>query len=210
LNTASAGIFNQSALVAFTSQNADMSDISAGADASVSITAQVNNLANAVFRLAGGAGSLSQSGNVFTLDYGNLTTGNTFGTIMALENDTTGPADDLQGSFNTSGAAAFTLAGWGPFSGLMAGNSIGGLNLTYMANSLGAFAQSIFFNGFSVNASDPNGIGRNIELVLRGNVVGGGGGTVPEPGSLSLVLLAVAAAGWSVRRRSAARAGAVQ
>ena len=210
LNSTSAGVFTQTALVAFTSQNADMADISAGADANVTITAQVNNLANAVFTLAGGAGSLSQSGNVFTLDYGNLAFGNTFGTIMALENDIAGPADDLRGSFDTSGAAAFSLAGWGPFSALMAGSSIGGLNLTYMANSLGAFTQSIFFNGFSFNASDTSGISQNIQLVLRGNVIGGGGGTVPEPGSLSLVLLAVAAAGWSVRRRSAARAGAVQ
>ena len=211
LNTASAGVFTQTALVAFTSQNADMTDIAAGADASVSIAAQVNNLANAVFTLAGGAGSLSQTGSTFYLDYGNLAVGDTFGTTMALANDIAGPADDLRGSFDTSGAAAFSLAGWGPFSGLMAGSAVGGLNLNYLASSVGAFTQSIFFNGFSVNASDLGGISQNIRLVLRGNVLGsGGGGTVPEPGSLSLVLLAVAAAGWSVRRRSAARAGAGQ
>jgi len=185
-----------------------MSDISAGADASVSISAQINNLANAAFSLAGGAGSFSRSGNTFTLDYGSLVIGQTLSTTMALINDIAGPADDLQGTFDISGAGAFTLAGWNPFTGLVAGGTIGGLGLGYTANSLGAFTQSIFFNGFSVNATDTTGISRFIQLVLRGNVVGGsggGGGTVPEPGTLSLVLLAAAGLVWSQRRRNAAR-----
>jgi hypothetical protein len=203
LNTASAGVFSQNGLVGFLSQNGDMADVSAGPDAAISVTAQVNNLANAVFSLVpGGAGSLSRVGDTFYLDYGNVIEGNTLGSTLSLINQVSGPADELDGSFDLSGAGAFSLAGWNAFNGLAAGDSLTGLGLNYLAAALGGFQQQIVLNGFSDNASDlTNGISQTINLVLRGNVVGAN--QVPEPGSLALVLLA-AAAGWQARRRSVA------
>jgi hypothetical protein len=202
LNTSSAGVFSQSGLVGFMSQNADMADVQAGADAAVAITAQVNNLANAVFDLAAGQGNLSHAGNTFYLDYGNVLEGSTVASTLSLINQVAGPADDLDGSFDSSGAGAFSLAGWNAFSGLAAGDLLSGLGLNYFAATLGSFERQIVLNGFSVNASDPSGIAQTINLVLRGRVVGANN-AVPEPGSLALVLLA-AAAGWQVRRRRAA------
>jgi len=177
----------------------------------VGVTAQVNNLANAVFRVAGGGGSLSRFGSTFYLDYGTLALGDMLNTTMALANDVAGTADELAGAFDTSSLADFSFGGWNPFSGLAAGDSVGGLALGYLASNAGAFTQTITFNGRSVNTSDPKGILRTAQLVLRGNVMaGGGGGSVPEPGSISLVLLAAAAAGWSARRRKTAQARVVQ
>ena len=201
LDTSSAGVFSQNGLVGFLSQNADMADVQAGADAAISVKAQVNNLANAVFDLAAGQGSLSHTGSTFYLDYGNVVEGNTLASTLSLINQVAGSADDLDGSFDLSGAGAFSLAGWAAFNGLAAGDLLSGLGLNYFASTLGSFEQQIVLNGFSVNASDPNGIAQTINLVLRGRVVGAN--AVPEPGSLALVLLA-GALGLQARRRRAA------
>jgi hypothetical protein len=204
LNTTSAGIYSQIGTVGLTSQNADMADVSAGADVGVTVKAQVNNLASALFTLALGSGTLSQIGNTFFVDYGNLNLGDTLATTLALSNQATGPADDLDGAFDVSGAGAFNLSNWNAFSGLQAGNSLGGFGLGYAATNVGGFTQTIALNGRSVNASDPQGIARSWNVVLRGNVLGGNPNPVPEPGTVSLVLLA-AAAGWATRRRVASK-----
>ena len=202
LNTGSAGIFSQNGMIEFLSQNGEMADVSAGPDAAITVKAQVNNLANAVFSLAGGTGSLSRVGDTFYLDYGDVIEGNSLVSTLSLINQVNGPADELDGGFDLSGAGAFSLAGWGAFSDLAAGNRLAGLGLNYLAATLGGFQQQIVLNGFSDNASDlTNGIAQTINLVLRGNVVGSN--QVPEPGSLALVLLA-AAAGWQARRRRTA------
>ncbi|MBL8314558.1 MAG: S-layer family protein [Rubrivivax sp.] len=203
LSTANAGVFDQSGLVQFLSQNGDMADISAGPDEGIDVKAQVNNLANAVFGMAGGMGNLSRVGDTFYLDYGNVVEGNALSSTLNLINQVAGPADELDGSFDVSGAGAFSLNGWSAFNDLTAGNLLGGLGLNYLAATLGSFQQQIVLNGFSDNASDlTNGIARTINLVLRGNVVAANQ-QVPEPGSLALVLLA-AAVGWQARRRRTA------
>jgi len=169
----------------------------------IDVKAQVNNLANAVFGMAGGMGNLSRVGDTFYLDYGNVVEGNALSSTLNLINQVAGPADELDGSFDVSGAGTFSLSGWSAFNDLTAGNLLGGLGLNYLAATLGSFQQQIVLNGFSDNASDlTNGIARTINLVLRGNVVAANQ-QVPEPGSLALVLLA-AAAGWQARRRRTA------
>ena len=208
LNTGVAGVYSPTGSVVFRSQNPDMADVSAGADGTVSIFAQVNNLANAEFDQVGGAGTLSQSGMNYLLDLGNVTIGQAIAALLRLDNDVGGPADVLSGGFNLAGADDFSYAGWNPLTGLAAGQATGNLGINWLASVLGLFTDTIVFNGVGTNASDTVGLAQTRMLTIRANVVAAPppGGTVPEPSTLA-PLLAAAAAGWAARRRNVAVAG---
>ena len=210
LNTANAGIFSQTGSLGFTSQNADMADVSAGAAAGLSVFAQVNNLANGDFDLDAGAGNLSQTGTSYVLDLGTIVLGSSVSSSLSFDNDVGGPADALSGSFDLTGADDFALSGWNPLAFLGAGQAGGAMTVNWLAGALGLFSDTIVFNGVGTNASDPLGLAQTRQLVIRANVIqGGGGGNVPEPGTLALLLSAAAAAVVS-KRRAAVRKGVVQ
>ncbi|MEO6971851.1 MAG: choice-of-anchor D domain-containing protein, partial [Rhodoferax sp.] len=204
LNTSTAGISNKTGTVALLSQDADLADVSAGANASVLIKAQINNLANAHFGLFSGLGALSQSGDVYTLDLGDIVLNSFNALSLELGNYVTGPADDLSGGvFNLAGANDFTFSGFGPLGTLAAGQFSGNLDVSYLASALGMFTDTIAFDGFSTNASDPVGIAESRTLVIKANVINASN-SVPEPGTLALMLMAAAAALLARRRRTMA------
>ncbi len=205
LNTASAGIFSQTGSIGLSSHNADMADVSAGANAVVSLMAQVNNLANGDFDLLSGTGTLSQTGTRYVLDLGTIVLGDTVATTLRLDNDVAGPADALSGLFDLAGADDFSYSGWNPLAFLAAGQASGNLNVNWLAGALGLFSDTIIFNGLGTNASDPLGLAQTRQLTIRANVINGvPPGTVPEPGTLAL-LLGAAAAGLLARRRGFAQ-----
>ncbi|MCM8613460.1 choice-of-anchor D domain-containing protein [Accumulibacter sp.] len=197
LATAAAGVFSQNASVAFLSQNPDMADISAGADAPVLLKAQVNNVANAALAKLSGLGTLSVIGDDYTLDLGNVVLG-TLGISGSLQvaNATSGPADVLSGAFDLSGtgdADGFSFTGWNPFTNLAAGQSIGGLDYVFDATTLGVLDDLIRLDALSQNGSGPD-LGQQRTLRIVANVIDqqGGGGTVPEPATMMLLTIALA------------------
>ncbi|MBN8454256.1 choice-of-anchor D domain-containing protein [Accumulibacter sp.] len=197
LATTTAGVFSQNASVAFISQNPDMADISAGADASVLLKAQVNNIANAALAKFSGLGTLSVIGDDYTLDLGNVVLG-TLGISGSLQlaNAISGPADFLSGTFDlsaTGDADGFSFTGWDPFSGLAAGQSIGGLDYVFDATTLGVLDDLIRLDALSQNGSGPD-LGQQRTLRIVANVIDqqGGGGTVPEPATMMLLTIALA------------------
>ena len=201
LNTAAAGVFSQNGNVAFLSQNADMADISAGADAVVQVQAQINNLANADFDKLAGLGVLTQNGADYVLDFGDVALGSLLSSLLQLDNDVTGPADELSGAFNQAAVDDFNLSGWGAISHLLAGQAQGGLNVNFTASTLGFFSDEVLFNGVVTNASDPTGLAQQRHLIIRANVIDPNGLPLPEPGSMAL-LLAAAVASAIARRRA--------
>ena len=208
LNTSSAGVFSQTGSIGFTSQNADMADVSAGANAVMSVMAQVNNLANGDFDLLSGSGTLAQTGTTYVLDLGTIVLGDTVASVLRLDNDVAGPADALSGLFDLAGADDFSYSGWNPLAFLAAGQASGNLNVNWLAGALGLFSDTIVFNGFGTNASDPLGLAQTRQLTIRANVINSvPPGTVPEPGTLALLLGAAAAAGLARRRAKAQAAG---
>jgi hypothetical protein len=206
LSTANAGNFTQNGAVGFLSQNPDMADVSAGANAGVQVHAQVNNIADAVFELLGSLGIMSKVGaEDYVLDLGNLAlSGAEYTLAVKLRNQVSGPADDLSGLFTLTDGNDFDFSGWGAaVNGLGAGQSTGDLGIGLMALATGQVQDIIDFNGFSTNGSGPD-LAEHRRLFIRANVFDpNGGGSVPEPGTLALLVMA-ALAGWVVRRQRGA------
>jgi len=198
LGTSQAGVFNQTGAVSFLSQNADMADVSAGANASVQLMAQVNSLANAAFDLDAGIGVLEQFGTQYVIDLGNIVVGTLINELLRLENRVGGPADDLRGLFDLRAADDFSYFGWDPFSGLASGQSVSGLRIGFTASTRGQVQDIIGFEGLSYNASDPTGLAQQRSLLIRANVIDVA--EVPEPRTPALVSIACLAL-WLVRRR---------
>ncbi|HNT37983.1 MAG TPA: choice-of-anchor D domain-containing protein [Rubrivivax sp.] len=208
LSTASAGVFNASGSVSFLSQNPDMADVSAGADATVQVMAQVNNLANADFDLLSGLGTLSDDGNGhYLLDLGSLALGGNGSWMLQLDNEVGGPADALLGAFDLSGADDFILNGWGSVGNLLAGQAQGGLEVGFVASALGLFEDEIVFNGWSSNGWGAD-LAQVRSLKLRARVFDPGSNDVPEPGTLALLVLGMLLAQRSRARRARAGDGA--
>jgi len=137
----------------------------------------------------------------YVLDLGNLAiSGAEYTLAVKLKNQVSGPADDLSGLFTLTDGNDFDFSGWGAaVNGLGAGQSTGNLGIGLMALATGQVQDIIDFNGFSTNGSGPD-LAEHRRLFIRANVVDSGGGSVPEPGTLALLVMA-ALAGWLARRQ---------
>jgi hypothetical protein len=134
------------------------------------------------------------------LDLGNIALNSTGSLKLKLDNFVTGPADDLSsGVFSFIDGNDFTFSGWNSLAMLQAGDASGELGIGFLASALGGFQDTIDFNGFSTNASDPTGIAEQRTLIIKANVTDGSN-SVPEPGTLALLLIAIAGALVARRR----------
>ena len=86
---------------------------------------------------------------------------------------------------------------------MAADGSSGNLDVSYLASTLGMFTDTVAVDGFSTNASDPTGIAQGRTLVINANVINASS-TVPEPGTLALLLMAAAGAALARRLRTMA------
>ncbi len=200
LNTATAGVFDSSAVVAFKSHNADMADLDLGTQ-SLTLHAQVNNYAAAAFGKTGGQGTFSGAATSYTLDFGTLLAGAAgLSSQLSVFNTAMGPADALKGSYDLSGitpSGDFTLGGFTSFVDLAAGSALGGLTVAFSSGTLGSFDQVVVLHPGGTNASGYSGVLGDVTLHLTGSVV-----AVPEPSTYLLMAFGLLGV-WLARRRQA-------
>ena len=199
LDTSATGVFNGSATASLTSHNADMADLVVGGIPVVLLSAQVNDFANADLRKIGGEGSLSRSALQIVLDFGNVTQGSgTHSTSLEVFNNVAGLGDLLDGQFSFIDANDFLFSGFNSFADLAAGSHTGSLGVSFDAVNLGAFSDTIVLASRGHNASGFSGALPDVTLLIKANVTAGS--TVPEPESLLLMAIGMAALIASRRR----------
>ncbi len=173
------------------------------------LTGTVNNLAAPMLSFDGGDGSFVQNSNLlYTWDFGTVSeladilfTGN-----FRLTNAATGPADNLDGTWDTTGANAFQVGGFDAVDDLAAGRSIAGLQVRFDSALFGpgAFGGSVFLDPRSVFLGLDDVDLAPIELRFVGRIRADGGVGVPAPGALALLVLAAMGLGLRRSRRAAA------
>ncbi len=190
MNTGSAGTFNGNVNFAAASHDSELTDL-ALAQVAVAVSGQVNNYATSAFVFGNGAGTFSQNGSIYTLDFGTVFQGSgLLDTTLFAENGALGPADLLDGSFNFLDGMDFGESGFNPFTNLAAGQQTNALLLALNTASLGMISDDIVLDGTGHNASGYSAAVGDITLIVRANVIERNNG-VPEPGTLALLALAV-------------------
>ncbi len=195
LDTSVAGVFNGTALVALSSHNADMSDLSL-APALVALSAQVNEFANPLLARTGGDGSFDILGDSVTLDFGTLAQNSgSFTALLALSNNISGSADDLRFEFSGS-SSNFGVNGFGAAT-LAAGDAH---NLSVVLDTLvsGNFQDVFTLNLFSTNASGFDLQIGSLSVTLKGVVTPA---AVPVPGAVWMLGSALAGLAGMRRRK---------
>ena len=208
MDTGAAGVFTGSASVALASHNIDMADLILN-EVDISLSGQVNNFANPVYDFVSGDGSFSGGGNSFLLDFGtfNLGSSDMLSTTLAAGNDVLGLADLLDGLFDISATGLFAASNFDAFFNLDSGEFINNLivGLDTSGLGLGLIEGNIVLNATEHNASGYSNDFDPITLTMRARIVDA---SVPEPGSLILVLLGLMAL-WhaNIRNRTFRQAG---
>jgi hypothetical protein len=196
LATASAGQFSTSADLTFSSHNAEMAPLNLAAG-SVSLLAQVNNVAAAALGQTAGSATLGHTGTVYTLNFGTIDQGSSAAATLSLGNAAAGAfADALAGSWDLTGlASAFSLNGFASFANLAAGSALADLSVNLLSTTVGSFDSTLVLHTASTNASQSDLALDDITLHLQGSVA-----AVPEPDTYLMMLSGMLTLGWAARR----------
>jgi hypothetical protein len=184
------------------SRNPDLAD-QALPGASIVLSGQVNNFANPVFELTGGAGTFSGGAASYVLDLGRIVQGTaSVQSSLRVRNNVTGPADFVDGTFAFTGSLVVGLSGFDAFVGLGAGDATGPMLVTLDTGGvgLGAFSRHVVLSAIGHNASGYSAAFSDIQLTVVGEIA-----AVPEPETYLQLLAGLGVLGLLLRRRARAR-----
>lgn len=162
----------------------------------IPVDATIDNYAVAAIEELSGGGSFTQTGTRYTLNLGTVAAGAAPITVdLGILNNVAGPADLLSGNFATTGSTAFTLAGFGAFSGLAAGQADTQPSVVFNPGAAGTFTETITLDPTGSNASGYSNPLAAETLTITGTVASSftwnGPGSANRSGSWN------AAADWS-------------
>jgi hypothetical protein len=211
VSTATAGVLRGSAQLDLVSHNDDMADLDL-APVALDLTAQVNALASPVYQKAGGFGTLSGSGSLFTLDLGSIVEGSAglLGAALNLLNLQVVTADlvtgivaqdNLAGTFDATGNGLFGFANFMDFIGLAAAADLTDLLVGFDPTGLGVgtyTGEMVLAATSTYDGLDDYSLG-DVRLRVIASIVGQG--DVPEPAIVLLLLPASTSLLWLRRRR---------
>ncbi|MCU0781182.1 MAG: choice-of-anchor D domain-containing protein, partial [Akkermansiaceae bacterium] len=202
LNTATAGTKSGTATLALVSNGTGSSGLGNTnlTPQVISVTGQVNHYAQPVFAKVSGPAAFSGGGTAYTVDFGRRTIGEAPPTVtLRLTNAAPAPADTLAGSF-AAAAPDFTLTGFGPFSGIGAGQQIGDLVVAIQTDTLGAFSQTVTLNSVSENTGGYSGALTPVVITLQGSVAEAPTLKIARSGSNMILSWPVEEQGWILQR----------
>jgi hypothetical protein len=203
LSTTTAGIFNGTASLALASHDAQLADLPLSTSP-LSLKGQVNNYAALAFLHQGGQGSLTGGASAFDLDFGTVLQGSpTPQALLALLNDNPLADQAFTDLLSSMGVvvsgSGFTISG-DSVSDLAGGTIQGGFDIGFDTSNLGNFTEMLSFDVESSNSSGYDQIIGSVTLTLDGNVVSSVP-TVPEPGTMSVLVSGLGAVFFVIRRR---------
>ena len=204
LDTSTAGVKNDLAVIDLMSDGDGLNSLGQtllGSE-TISLIGTVNAIANPLFQKVGGDGGLF-SDTDFILDFGIIAAGSDqmLTANLSLLNDVVGPADNLEGTFDLSGLAAFLAMGFEDFTDLAPGAIVDGLMVMFdpTGRDPGNYLGSIVLNPTSVfDGLSPLSLGPvtlNLAAVIRPV-------DVPEPITAALFIFGLAGLGAAARRRA--------
>ncbi len=154
LSTAASGVVSGSAVLGFTSHDANLADLAMNGG-TVTVSATVDNYATAQVEDVGGVGTLTGSGTNYALNLGGVLQGGTalVGDLGVL-NAASGLADLLAGTFAVTGASTFNNTGLtAGFSGLGAGQDERNQIIVLNTGTAGVFTETIVLTPTGSNAN---------------------------------------------------------
>ena len=157
VSTAIAGTVIGSVQVAGTTDgtNVDGLGVAAIGTVDVPVVVTIDNYATAALIETSGSAAITQTAAGYTVNLGQIAPNSAPLTVqLGIENAATGAADLLQGSFTgASGDPELTFSGFNPFSGIAAGGTAGGLDITLNTSQAGVFTQQITLLAAGSNSS---------------------------------------------------------
>ena len=179
IDTSTARAITGSATVTFQSDGTGINSLGTTnlSSHTVDITGQVNAYADPLFSKFSGDGNLSeQTPTHYLLNLGTFNVGDPASITLSLLNSVSTPADNLAGTFATSGAK-YQYAGFGAISPAIApGGSLDSLNVSLDTSTDGSFGGQVVFSPLSQNAAPFSGPLAGITIDITGTV-----NPVPEP-----------------------------